>query len=242
MRRALVWIAPLLLVTACLTEFEVVIGASDSGPQTTASGGGSVTSGASAGAGSESDGGGSGTSCTMCGELCVDLSSDPEHCGECERECESDALCIGGQCQQQCEGACDGGTQLCVAEQCVCKPGLSLCEGACVNLESNPAHCGACGLSCDGDPCGASQCQPDGCGELQQCGDSCVELARDVEHCGECGNTCEYDELCWQGECRDAVPKSCLTCPCGDCEGDRCCQYDDLSVILCVEADACPEP
>ncbi len=36
---------------------------------------------------------------TLCGiDECVDLQTDPEHCGDCERVCDPDQTCVGGQC------------------------------------------------------------------------------------------------------------------------------------------------
>ncbi len=35
---------------------------------------------------------------TECGDLCVDLASDPDNCGECGRRCPDGAVCSGGEC------------------------------------------------------------------------------------------------------------------------------------------------
>jgi uncharacterized protein (TIGR03382 family) len=48
---------------------------------------------------------------TRCGESCVDLRSDPDHCGACDRACGSGARCVGGSCEGGESGAvvADGG-------------------------------------------------------------------------------------------------------------------------------------
>jgi hypothetical protein len=35
---------------------------------------------------------------TACGDLCVDTSSDEDHCGDCDDACETDETCVGGAC------------------------------------------------------------------------------------------------------------------------------------------------
>jgi hypothetical protein len=39
-----------------------------------------------------------------------------------------------------------------------CDPGFVVCDGACVQLDADPANCGACGRDCRGQPCQASMC------------------------------------------------------------------------------------
>jgi hypothetical protein len=36
---------------------------------------------------------------TLCGEVCVDTSNDPAHCGGCNHPCGQDQMCQDGQCQ-----------------------------------------------------------------------------------------------------------------------------------------------
>jgi DNA-binding beta-propeller fold protein YncE len=56
--------------------------------------------------------------------------------------------------------ACTGGD--CPGE---CGPGLTLCEGACVDLKTSTAHCGACGHSC-----GTAGCEAGNCGDCTDTG------------------------------------------------------------------------
>jgi len=79
---------------------------------------------------------------TECGGVCVDLLSDPKHCGTCFAACAPDQFCgpsgafpsvVG---PSMCSTACPGGGA------------LMNCDGACVALIVNSAHCGACGNLC----------------------------------------------------------------------------------------------
>jgi hypothetical protein len=54
-------------------------------------------------------------------------------------------------CKKDCSGF--------VTTRC-CPAGKTPCGGACVILESDGDHCGACGHACGGDPCAMGRCQP----------------------------------------------------------------------------------
>jgi len=66
-----------------------------------------------------------------CGGECVDLSSDPSHCGECFNACLPDEVCGQGEC---------------LAE---CPEGLTECGGACVDTLWSSDHCGVCFRKCE---------------------------------------------------------------------------------------------
>ena len=68
---------------------------------------------------------------TDCGGTCVDLERDPQHCGQCDRDCGGDA-CGDGDCvPPECTGFADA------------------CSGSCTDVEVDPLHCGQCGEPCD---------------------------------------------------------------------------------------------
>jgi MYXO-CTERM domain-containing protein len=78
---------------------------------------------------------------SLCGDLCVDLSSDATNCGGCNVTCAAGEVCSEGECRS------------------VCGPGLTQCGQACVDLNSNLLHCGACDASClVGQQCVNGQC------------------------------------------------------------------------------------
>src|SRR4051794_18612956 len=43
----------------------------------------------------------------LCGDACVDLSKDPNHCGGCDQACEEGLFCLAGSC------GCPGGGTSC---------------------------------------------------------------------------------------------------------------------------------
>ena len=76
------------------------------------------------------------------------------------------------------------------------------CGVECAELLTNPAHCGACGASCeDGEVCSEGVCLaecPDG---LAQCRGTCRDLASDGSHCGACDAPCAGGFACVDGSC-----------------------------------------
>ncbi len=92
----------------------------------------------------------------------------------------------------------------CSLPPAVCPSGKTSCNGACVDLSSDPNHCGSCGTSCDALFCSASTCSAT-CGVgLSACGQSCVNLAADPANCGLCGNACAPGAACSVSVCQGA--------------------------------------
>jgi hypothetical protein len=80
----------------------------------------------------------------MCGTTCVDLRTNPNHCGECRNKCAS------GSCEAgSCVGACPAG-------QTVCPP-----LRKCVDLQDDRLNCGQCSHICPlMQVCRAGACVP----------------------------------------------------------------------------------
>jgi hypothetical protein len=83
-----------------------------------------------------------------------------------------------------------------------CNAGLTLCGGLCVDIVSDAANCGDCGVVCPtGQYCSVGTCTtacPDG---LTQCGQSCADVMTSVLHCGRCDAPCDGGQLCQNGVC-----------------------------------------
>ena len=90
-------------------------------------------------------------------------------------------------------------------DECVDDPAISPCDGECVNLQSDPMNCGACGNQCASNmPCLGGVCEPpcsDGGGTL--CGAFCVQLETDPNNCGSCDNACDATQTCVDGVCEE---------------------------------------
>jgi hypothetical protein len=89
------------------------------------------------------------------------------------------------------------------ARQAECPPTYPWldCDGFCVNIETDPNHCGNCGVACyPGESCSAGSCTQCG-GTLAPCGESCVDLQSDHDNCGGCGVLCQNWENCVAGLC-----------------------------------------
>jgi hypothetical protein len=104
---------------------------------------------------------------TMCGDRCVDTSTDEGNCGGCGgaggNECTIGEFCVGGVCQ-------DVGS---------CPPPFLVCDGTCVDPSTNPAYCGAtadclgtsAGLGCAG-ACVGGRCLHESCRAALRAGHS----------------------------------------------------------------------
>lgn len=93
-----------------------------------------------------------------------------------------------------------------------CDTGFTACGAACVDVATDHANCGACGVACGP----AQACDAGGCvcsPGLSVCGAECADLATDAVNCGSCGTACGA-LFCASGACID-------TCPAGttDCAG-----------------------
>ncbi len=178
--------------------------------------------------------GGTGNTCAagqvVCGNACVDTSSDAANCGACGTSCGTGMVCSQGACSsscaaglQQCGQACAdtnnstshcGGCNnpcpagaSCVAGMCqggsACPTGQTICNGTCVDLTSDAANCGTCGNACGaGTVCSQSTCAS-GCADgLTQCGASCADVMTNAAHCGSCNNACPAGATCSAGTCQ----------------------------------------
>ena len=195
------------------------------------------------------DGGSCPTGLIQCSGRCVDPSSDVAHCGGCDVACGLGVACISGRCvcapgdpscggvgnPDGCGGVRCGDAQYCVSDRCLCRPGLTEVRGRCVDLQSDPDHCGTPGRVCP-DVCAGGTCQTRCRPDQRECDGACVTLAIEPLHCGGCGQACDRDELCVAGNCRSYRG----TLNCSACAGDfsQCCNYG--VGLVCADADACP--
>jgi hypothetical protein len=118
----------------------------------------------------------------------------------------------GGPCNA--DGSCPLG-QHCVVGVCECDSGLTICNGRCVNLQTDPANCGACGQHCQpGAPCAGGECACD----HALCGDNC----------------CPVPWFC------DPVDHTCTA----NCEDGRrpCGIFMDNQPLCCPPGEACLDP
>lgn len=110
--------------------------------------------------------------CTVCGQECVDVGTDPIHCGGCGQQV---------------------GVGECVDGEPRCDTWAAKCGDTCVDLLSDPQHCGACdnpigwGMVCLQ---GKRVCQmTNPWPPLLACGEECVS-AVDATTCGTCERDC----------------------------------------------------
>lgn len=117
-----------------------------------------------------------------------------------------------------------------------CGTGQASCDGTCVLLSSDDAHCGDCDTVC---PAGSS-CSDGACacgGGRALCGDACVDLQADAMNCGDCGIVCAGGAVCNQGACQCPVGRSACGGSCVDAASDpmNCGACDNV----CAEPQVC---
>ncbi|MDC0716377.1 MXAN_6577-like cysteine-rich protein [Nannocystis bainbridge] len=83
-----------------------------------------------------------------------------------------------------------------------CPAPLAECDGACVDVAHDPAHCGGCDSPCDaGLACLEGQCGV-ACGPgTATCDGACVDLEVDPSHCGACDRACDPGVACVAATC-----------------------------------------
>ncbi len=188
---------------------------------------------------------------SCCGTACVDVTTNPNHCGACGNRCAMGVPCVAGACMAAtCTPACDAG-ETCMDGACRCGAGagcgdgLSCCGGGCVDPASNTNHCGACGRRCAaGESCEAGTCTAPTCTPACAAGETCVAgrclcggatctasqrccagrctTLDTVANCGACGRTCGGTEACCEGICTNVSTNVDNCGRCGrTCDADR---------------------
>lgn len=101
--------------------------------------------------------------CGACAPSCGDGTCDSsETCSSCEGDCGTcspTCLALGDGCAEA--GACCSGT--CTEGVCACATGLEACGDSCVDVSTDPDHCGGCFTACWNGTCQAGACMcPEG--------------------------------------------------------------------------------
>jgi hypothetical protein len=148
---------------------------------------------------------------TVCGEWCVDLTTDFHHCGACDRTCDGAGPfdrkeCVGGECT-------------CVNDEC---------DGACTDVRDDPGNCGTCGTVCAAE---TPYCVHGVCGRcpvpLMDCGGDCIDVINSRANCGACDRACGPNAVCLDAVCVEGTSDQCTPACDADagslcCEGSRC--------------------
>jgi len=141
-----------------------------------------------------------------CNKRCIDPKNDKDeyHCRGC-KPCLPGSYCHQSTCKVLYCPSCSNGAKGC------------LCDGACINSDTNIKHCGGCGRKCPSN----QLCQKGKC--VLKCtskthtpcfGKVCVDLQSNVEHCGGCGLPCPKGHICVKGKCACPTGKRKDGCKC----------------------------
>jgi len=102
-----------------------------------------------------------------------------------------------------------GGAGMPNATSCVAPQ--MLCDGTCVDFQTDKSHCGSCTTACAASQaCTSGHCECPNLGLL--CGTACVDAKTDHDHCGDCAKACGATQTCQAGLCACAGGQT----ACGD--------------------------
>jgi hypothetical protein len=156
----------------------------------------------------------------ICDGACVDLDSDPAHCGACGRDCGAFA-CSEGMCTREPrDPGTDGGG------------GVPRDGGVDGGMSGDPVQpppgTGSSGSSVpllpDGGFAFPDPRVEDGCAIGQtECGTRCADLQSDRDSCGACAAMCGAGQFCIAGRCEDECDPPLTRCgaQCVDLESDE---------------------
>jgi hypothetical protein len=112
----------------------------------------------------------------------------------------------------------------CAKETPDCKGASRVCGGACTNVQTDNANCGACGSACPaGNVCSGGTCGLTCQAGLVNCGGTCIDPQTDRNHCGAsgacsatgstAGQACAAGQLCSAGSCVQTCSDAQAACP-----------------------------
>ena len=156
-----------------------------------------------------------------CSGACVSVSSDDMNCGACGRSCVDGGFCFNRSCEPNPSCANSrAGLRCRLTESSL----GGCCGSSCLDLDSDPQNCGACGEECPVD----GTCLDGGCVSPDGGPESCVT--------GDGGALCPSGTLCVGG--------GCLAPTCAEGGSGARCGFDataEPSVGLCCDG-GCVDP
>ena len=168
------------------------------------------------------------------GSKCVECTLDPDTCtagryclpsNACAPGCKNDDECktlspsapVCNVARHQCvnckvDADCTGGLKCSPAGACVtacsgtCADGKACCNGLCLDTNSDPLNCNACGAACTG-------------AQTSCCAGACTNPLTTVSNCGQCGTSCSTTNgtpSCLAGSCKWACSSGFSHCATGN--------------------------
>jgi hypothetical protein len=124
-----------------------------------------------------------------------------------------------------------------------CEDRTTRCGSACIDLQRDSQHCGACDRKCSAPEHGTASCAAGSCearcdAQFTRCGNACLRLEDDLRNCGECGRVCADPPgavpICKGGQCSKQCNSGLQIC------GDACVDLQTDSANCNVCGARCP--
>ncbi len=149
---------------------------------------------------------------TQCTDVCTNLQTDNQHCGDCETSCKENEHCDNGQCKT-------------IEQKTPCESPNTLCYGTCTDLKNDSQNCGSCLNSCNpGYACIDGACEIVCESPLEKCDGACFDYSQSIQHCGSCHQACAANQMCDAGKCKcDADHYDCDGLTTNGCESTEAC-------------------
>ena len=177
---------------------------------------------------------------TACAGTCVLLTSDAEHCGQCDNRCGAAIACVDGVCEADAsaaQGSTGGqGTPMMAPQMSGGAPASSF--DASITQDA--------ALKFDASVAGDAASPMTGCGLGQvACNQVCADLDSDARHCGSCDVVCQDNELCSAGSCAAVCDLGWAACGggCADVarDADHCGQCGKACASGICESGVCAD-
>jgi len=190
---------------------------------------------------------------TLCGTGCVDTTSNPAHCGRCDKACalpHALSTCSAGGCRvaacepgwSDCDKVASNGCEVQLGTQSNCAACGQTCDlanadEACMGGSCQVVSCTTGYANCDSNPANGCEVRLGTTSNCLACGMQCAELPNTIPSCGAGG--CEWTCKTGWSNCNDSAGCETSGACAPACSPAACDDQNACTVDACNAAGAC---